>query len=154
MDARVINAARQATRDLFSTMIPLPLVPGEPRGLKEIQERFDVTGSIGLSGDCPGAVGLRFPKLLAAKVASAMLGSTVSETSIEIQETVGELTNMIAGGMKNILHDQAIRFDISLPTVIVGDNHTFNIMADTEGMAIPFDVQGLLFVVEVCLKKK
>ncbi len=154
MNPDVIRAVQKVTEDLFKTMVFLPLEAQPAHPIDAGKERFDFTGTIGLSGESPGAVGVRFPKALASKVASSMLGSPIPEDSIEVQQTVGELTNMIAGGMKNALDPSGIRFDISIPTVIAGDQHTFNILANVDGIAVPFKADGGLFVVEVCLKKK
>lgn len=154
MEPQVAQAVQKVARDVFQSMVFLPLEAMVPRALGENQTRYDLTGTIGLSGDSPGAVGVRFPKALAAKVASAMLGSPITEDSLEVQQTVGELTNMIAGGMKNELDPAGIRFDISIPTVIAGDQHTFNILANVDGIVVPFNVDGSQFVVEVCMKRK
>lgn len=154
MDIRVVNSVVKVTSEIFNTMVFLILKPGEAREIVKTSECFDFTGIIGLSGACPGAVGVRFPKALAAKVATKMLGAAVNENSTEIRDTVGELTNMVAGGLKNELDKVGIHFDISIPTVIAGDQHTFTVMGDTPGIVVPFDVEGANFMVEVCFKKK
>lgn len=154
MDQRIVDGVVKVTKEIFTTMVTLGLTPGAASENSSSEQTFDFTGMIGLSGTCPGAVGVRFPKTLAAKVASKMLGTPVAESSTEVRDTVGELTNMIAGGLKNELDKVGICFDIAIPTVIAGDQHTFRVMGDAPTHIVPFSSEGSGFVVEVCFKKK
>lgn len=154
MDPRVTKSIITSTQNIFKTMVLLPLQEGEPYQPKEPLARYDYTGVIGLSGPAAGAVNVHFSKKIAAQIASSMLGSACDEHSTEVRETVGELTNMVAGGMRNELSNQGINFDISLPTVVSGDQHSTDIRVDTPTIAVPFNVNGLEFVVEASLKLK
>lgn len=154
MNKTIADSVVKVAKEIFQTMVTIPLEAGSAHEESNSNIPFDLTGIIGLSGKNPGALGVRFPKRLAAKVAEKMLGTPVSETSLETRDVVGELTNMIAGGLKNELDKVNFHFEISIPTVIAGDQHTFTVMGDAPAIIIPFSSEGESFIVEVCFKGK
>ncbi len=92
--------------DVFETMLSMKavLVPGVNR--PAFGER--VSGSVGFAGEnVTGAVYLHLSAPFAHQVAGAMLGLPPEETASEndVNDVVGEATNMLTGGMKSWLCD-------------------------------------------------
>ncbi len=82
-------------------------------------------GCVQITGEWEGAVTLYCPEVLARNIAGIMFG--MSETEVadeEIQDTVGELTNMMAGGIKALLPSPSF---ISLPSVAEGIDYKLTI---------------------------
>src|ERR1035438_10127652 len=91
--------------DVFETMLSMKAasVPGD--GLPMFEER--VTGCVAFAGEhVNGAVYLHLGAPFAAKVAAAMLGLTPADLGdAEVNDVVGEVTNMLTGGLKSWLGD-------------------------------------------------
>lgn len=78
-------------------------------------------GIINITGEWQGAVTLQVPKRLAARVASAMFRlDSATPTLEDMQDAVGELTNMTGGNIKGLLPGTC---HLSLPTVIEGADY-------------------------------
>ena len=93
--------------DVFETMLSMKAVRAPGAALPHFDGR--VTGSVGFAGEhVTGAVYLHLSAPFASQVAAAMLGITPEEISAEneVNDVVGEATNMITGGLKSWLCDQ------------------------------------------------
>jgi chemotaxis protein CheX len=76
-----------------------------------------VAGSVQFAGPLSGVVYLLMPELLAQRIAERMLGTTDVGPN-EVKDVVGELTNMVAGGLKNDLAGAGLDSKLTIPTVI------------------------------------
>src|SRR5579872_5935742 len=91
--------------DVFETMLSMKAVPVPNSGTPQLDER--VTGSVAFAGDrINGAVYLHLTTAFAGQVAGAMLGLPAEELGeAEVNDVVGEATNMLTGGLKSWLCD-------------------------------------------------
>jgi chemotaxis protein CheX len=81
------------------------------------------TAIVGISGTMRGSFQIRIGTLAARTIASAMLGgSLVEEDDGSIDDALGELCNMIAGGWKNSFPVFS-ESTLSPPTVVSGQNY-------------------------------
>ncbi len=154
MDQRILRSIIASTQDVFKTMVFQEIHEGEASEQANPQHRYDLSGVIGLSGPASGAVCVHFSKELAAEVASSMLGQPVAADSEDTRQTVSELTNMIAGGMRNELSKDSVEFDISIPTVISGSDHRTEMRVEAASLSVPFNHKSGTFVVEACIAIK
>ena len=89
----------QATQDIWNCMLGLDLAPlaveaaAIPEGLR---------GAVALRGTFAGDVVVQAPLKLAQRAAIIMLGAE-TVTPEEINDSLGEITNMVAGGVKGLL---------------------------------------------------
>ena len=78
-----------------------------------------LAGCIQITGEWQGTVTLYAPRQLGKKIAAAMYAMDVSEVDDQqVQDVLGEITNMIAGNIKSLLPTPC---SISLPSVAVTD---------------------------------
>lgn len=125
MEAEHIEAVTKATTDLFSTMMSLELSAGETLTCRgDITDEIVITGLIGLAGAYKGTLAVHFTQAMALKSISAMLGMECEELSDDMRDAIGEVANIIAGGLKTELSARGITFDLSLPTIIAGNNYS------------------------------
>src|ERR1022692_3309542 len=84
--------------DVFETMLSMKVVSVRGDGIPPFQER--VTGNVAFAGEhINGAVYLHLGAPFATRVAAAMLGLAPGELGdIEVNDVVGEVTNMLTGG--------------------------------------------------------
>ncbi|MBF0564139.1 MAG: chemotaxis protein CheX, partial [Nitrospirae bacterium] len=66
---------------------------------------------------------------------------------------VGEITNMVTGGAKKILAERGYKFEMAIPTTIVGKNHVITHKTRGPIVIVPFKTTFGDFFVEVCFEK-
>jgi chemotaxis protein CheX len=131
-----LNPFLRATIDTMKSMVKVDAVPGKVTLMRREEERFDVSGIIGLSGGARGTVSLCFPRITALKVVSAFAGMRILALDDDAVDAVGELANIIAGAAKSHLSQYHIQ--MSLPSVVLGENHELTGPKDIIPMAVPF----------------
>lgn len=133
----------------------MELIAGEPITEKNaLPLTAHVTAVIGFAGYYRGGMGIYLPRALALKMVAAMLGVPVDQVTIDkmpadVKDAIGEIVNIIAGGAKAELSKQGITFDLSLPTVIVGEKFQVYVDNNPERVqaVIPFTAgEDQLFV--------
>jgi chemotaxis protein CheX len=119
--------------EVFSTMLSLPAVPLAAMPAGDANEH--ISGSVGFAGETvTGAVYLHLPAPLATHITAAMLGLPAEETpgDSDVNDVVGEVTNMLAGGLKSWLCDAGAACALTTPAIIRG--RSFHILA-SEGVS-------------------
>jgi chemotaxis protein CheX len=82
-----------------------------------------------------------------------MLGEEMKDMNEEINDAVGEITNMISGQARQKLADLGRALKAAIPTVITGKNHTIKHMTTYPIIAIPFNTDNGEFTIEVCFEE-
>lgn len=152
MDVRFINPFISATANALKTMAGLEVTRGSPFVKGSFQALADVSGIIGLAGEAKGAVVVSFPFDLAKRIYEAMTGESVPNGHPGIADAVGEMANMIAGGAKGALTEQGMNFRISVPSVVLGKEHTISHKSDAPCLIIPFQLGTDTFWLQVSIK--
>ena len=125
----------------------------QPQIAKESLTHGDISGIIGIAGkELSGSVAISLPEKTALFIHQMLLGEEVSHLSVGVQDTVGEIANIIAGGAKTIFTKSGLSFHISIPTVIIGKNHSLSFNVDNPMVVIPFTINGLPFSVDISIK--
>lgn len=113
----------------------------------------DVSGIIGFAGEkVIGSVAISMPMKSALGVYALMVSDTVTEITPEVQDSIGELTNIVAGNAKNFFAERDMHFNITVPSVIVGKRHNISYKENDKVLVIPFDMDNVPFVLELLLK--
>ena len=146
----VINA----TKEVFTTMVMMELEDCYP--LKEPVTSFhcSVTGMVGLAGTYTGLLSIHCPKDFAMRIPSTMLGMEVDEVGEDVNDALGEIANMLGGYVKQILSKGGLDINLSIPTVIAGEDYTVNSMSDSDCVIIPFINEAERFLVGLKLRKE
>jgi chemotaxis protein CheX len=151
MQAKFINPFLNASMNLFNEFLGLK-IQGEKPYLNPNSNKLDeISAIIGLAGDTRGAVVLSFSRITALKIVSKFADKEYTEVNNEVLNSVGELTNIIAGNAKRELEDYHI--DISLPGVIVGHKYEINWPKGIPVITIPFTCEFGKFTVNVSMKE-
>lgn len=146
----------KATSDVFRTMMRLRVVAGEVTVEKAQIRRAEVIGSIGVAGFLSGAISLFLPKALAKQAVAAMLMMDSSDELADgdLVDAIGELTNMVGGNIKTELFQKAPLFDISVPSVYIGEDLQRRTVSDDLCFHVPFTIDGQSFSVEFLMVTK
>jgi chemotaxis protein CheX len=151
LNADLINPFLSSAMNVLETMAFTKAVPGKPFLKKEKTSIGDITGVIGLTGHAQGSIAVSFSQECALFIVAQMLDEEFEEVNEEVQDAVGEMTNMISGDARRLLSEKGYNFQAGIPTIIVGPNHTINHIANGPCIVIPFKTEKGGFVVEACI---
>ena len=143
-----------ATCEVFSTMVMMEATEDYP--LKEPVHRFkcSITGMVGFAGIYSGVISIHCPVALALRITSSMLGMECDEVNEDLNDAIGEIANMLGGGVKQLLSKGGLDIKLSIPTVISGEEYTINSLSDIDCVIIPFVIDNDRFLVGLTLKKE
>lgn len=134
--------ADESVASVFSMMLsisaePTPVTPPPIAGAN------GRTAIVGFSGSLRGSCDLRLSTAAACAITSAMLGgASIDEDDDSIDDAVGELCNMIAGGWKNRVDSLAATCALSPPTVISGCNYKIHVNASSARLQRTYTFRG------------
>jgi chemotaxis protein CheX len=153
-DVEIVNPFLESMSNVLATMAMLEPQPGSAE-LKEQDVAFgEVTGIIGLIGEnFKASMALSFSKPVILEITARMLGEPVAEIDDTVIDLVGEVTNMVTGGAKNLLSQKGYSIGLSTPMVVTGVNHTVTHKASGPRIVVPFSLDAGEFFVEVCFEQ-
>lgn len=153
MDVKYINPFINSLINTLEMMIGVAAESKPPYVKEDSVTPGDITGIIGFAEkDISGSIALSFPEDTALKIYNAMTGDNMLKITKDVEDSIGELANIVAGGAKTVLATEGLSFHISIPSVVVGRNHTINHKADAPIVVIPFQLDKHRFVMEVSMK--
>ena len=154
MNAEFINPFIAALLNVLQTMAQTELVPGKPKKKNDNQAGGDISGLIGMVGDTiQGSMSISFDKGLVLEIMHKMLGEKSENIDSDVQDMVGEITNMICGGAKNELGQKGFDFGMATPVVVSGTNHTIKHQVNGKKMVMPFSHESGMLYLEMCFNK-
>ncbi|ENN97428.1 MULTISPECIES: chemotaxis protein CheX [Pseudoalteromonas] len=154
MNVEFINPFLSSLINVLSTMAQTELKPGKPR-IKTDEVAFgDVSGLIGMVGaQTRGSFSITFDENLALTIMERMLGERPDNIDDEVTDMVGEITNMVTGGAKNLLGEKGYDFDMATPIVVAGKGHTITHKSKGKKIIMPFSCDAGDANIEVSFDK-
>ncbi len=149
MDVSFINPFISSTMATYSSMLGDTIKPLKPYLKKEPFPTYDISSTIGLSGNAQGIIAIAYDMNTAIKTVEGMLGCPVAANSADLTDAVGEIVNIVAGFAKKDLTQYNL--EISLPAVITGVNHFICTPSRTPAIVVPFTSKYGNFAMEVAL---
>lgn len=138
-----IDEAFQATLSVTPKLTETPVMVDEAC----------IISSIGFMGTLDGSFSVCLPYSSAKTIVSKMLQMEIEQVNDDVIDGIGELVNMIAGGVKMKLVKCEQNFEISIPTTIKGNRMV--ILSDfskTTMMTLNYDFEEILFSVSFIYK--
>jgi chemotaxis protein CheX len=127
---------------------------GTPTIKSDAKAYGDVTGIMSLVGDkAKGSIALSFTKPVIFELMHRILGAESEEIDDMSMDMAGELANMVAGVTKRLLSNQGYDFSLSLPSVVLGDNHVVTHKFDGKKFVLPYSTDSGTFSVEFCFEE-
>lgn len=139
--------------DVFDTMLSLHVNPAQKTDLPQEGER--VSGSVGFAGETVnGVIYLHLSANFAKELTAKMLGLPMEEITgeTEVNDVIGEMTNMLTGGLKSWMCDVGAECAVSTPAIIRGAAFSIEPMPDVERGWLLFDRHGQRVTVEIHIK--
>lgn len=151
-DVEIAKHFVKATVSILSTMAGVAATPGKPFVKKDKEAAGDISAIIGVTGPKNGTISVSFFKDSATELVMGMLGDDVEDMEQDMQDAVGEVTNMISGQARASIAESGLILQGSTPSVVVGKDHQIHHMNRATVMAIPFATPCGSFTVEFCLE--
>lgn len=99
-----------------------------------------VTGMIGIHGNVSGFVTVNMAEQVAFSAVGGLLQDRFDKLDAQVIDGVGEMTNIIAGGIKNGLAGSPWGFsNVTIPSVIVGRNYQIAYAKGLDFLAVTFE---------------
>jgi chemotaxis protein CheX len=170
-DEEIQVMATNAINNVFSTMLSSPVslkttkVYPNDTETKPATSVFNgneaqISSSVGFAGLVNGVMHLTVLESVAMVLACKFLGMEKEEVEEEgidtIDDTMGELANMIAGDFKNKLCDRGFQCMLTLPSVVRGGNLKIQSKIDEGARRHNYDFQtcSSSLIVDLILKHK
>lgn len=140
---------------VFGGMVPIEVAIGTISSDTASQVKGDVMAMVGIAGkQVSGTISMFVSAKLATKMASLFLGRAIETIGNEVFEIVGEITNIIAGGITAALSTDEI-FKFSMPTVMMINNQgIYYPSSDIQYVAVPVHAEDADFFITTAIKYK
>lgn len=153
MNVEFVNPFLTSLLNVLSTMAMLEAKPGKPTLKKGSTAKGDVTGLIGMiSNKAKGSLAITFTESVVLEINRRMLGEAPATIDDSVVDLVGEITNMVCGGAKRELANKGYDFDLAIPGMIAGKNHSVTHKAKGPAVLIPFTTEHGNFYLEVAFE--
>lgn len=150
MDILIINALLDSLMKIFNTMVGVMPVPGVPVPKQDNVSLGEVSGIMLMEAEkAKGSMAISFSQGAIARVANKMLGDKLQNIDDTARDLTGEMTNMLVGGAKSILAERGYVFDMSIPDVVAGKNHTIEHKYHGQTVILPFSLEQDKFYLEI-----
>jgi len=147
LNERLEQAVIHAVAKLLDSMIPMSFEKGDSGDGNG--SKTHLLGTINVNGKLNGSISVSMPVPLALDMTAVMLEEELDEVTDDVYETVAEMTNIIAGGIKTYLCQQEEVFSLGLPQVL--ELAQFEARSDGHRLAVPIRTEKGSFVVLTAL---
>jgi chemotaxis protein CheX len=149
----LIKPFEEATRNIYSTMLGIELSRTGQFISQDHDVKYDVSGTMGITGDVTGNIAISFPYHLACRVVSMLLGDEITEYNEMVADGVGEMINMVTGDAKRIFEERKVNFEIALPQIIEGQGHKISCNSSVPHIILQFETADKEpFAIQIAVK--
>jgi len=140
------------TKEIFETMIMVDVTPGIPLEEHVSKFRCSMSAMVGFAGYKQGNLALHTPAKVAMGLTQDFLGMDINEINADVEDAMGELANMLAGSLKPFISTDGGKVELSLPSVVYGEEYTLTVVNKADWVIVPFTVSHGDFL--ICLEFK
>ena len=121
VESSYIPASIASVRKLFATLLRWEIESEPAETAADFEPTRDISGIIAFTGELNGTIVISFDSEVVFCAVEALLGDKPSELTDDAVDTVAELTNMVAGGIKEQLPFEEIK--LGMPATVSGVGH-------------------------------
>ncbi len=139
----------ESTEEIFSTMIFMDIAAQDPLEATREVLGCHVSAMIGLTGGFSAMLGIHCPEAVGLAITGEMLGMDIQEIDADVKDALGEIANMIAGGLKERFAAEDIGLELAIPTAVSGKSYTISAPKGSNRIVVPFTVASGTFYIEI-----
>ena len=139
----------ETTEEIFSTMVFMDISAAAPLEQGKRVLGCHISAMIGLSGDFSAMLGIHCPEAVGLAISGAMLGMEIDEIDADVKDAMGEIANMVAGGLKERFAAEEIDLELAIPTAISGKSFTIASSTRSNRVIVPFNIESGQFFIEI-----
>ena len=127
---------------------------GQVTRLNEVEEPM-IVAAIGFVGEVNGVAYLYFGQALAAHIAAQMLGmdaESFAENPDVLNDSIGEIANVVIGSYKNNLCDLGFECRLTIPSIVRGSAFCIETSAEMERFFACFDLFDQTLVIDLIVQ--
>lgn len=117
---QLTRSLTEVTLETLESLISVTPTVQSNDGFSRAPDKTDIIASIGIAGRLEGSLSLFFSKEASCRIVSKMLSTTITEMNQDVADGIGEIANILAGGLKTKIGGQGRDFEISIPMVVKG----------------------------------
>jgi chemotaxis protein CheX len=150
--AEIAALVIENTEKVFSVMLGMNVAPQPMQVQMSVEaDGNSIVSILGFAGAWSGAGCVSCSSELARKIAASMLMAEYDSVNDDVLDAIGEITNMVIGNFKDAAAPMLGQLGLSTPTVIFGRNFRARNLNGQVWTAVPFECDGEIFEVKVCL---
>jgi chemotaxis protein CheX len=143
------QAIIDGTEEVFTTMLMMELDTGTPIEGPGGDVASNITSMLGLGKDIKGMLAVHCPEIVAKDITGTFLGIEVEELDEDVKDAIGEIANMVAGSLKTYFQNHDKNIELAIPITVVGKSFHTAGMSGATRVAVPFSMNGTVFLVEL-----
>jgi len=142
-----------AVSEMFDKMLSMQVQVSQIDALKTISGNR-IVGSVSFAGQVMGNISIQVPHDFARVMTAAMLGMELEEVKgeEEVHDVIGEVSNMVGGSMKSRFCDSGLPCELSIPTIMSGNDFKVESMDWVRSERFVFSNQQYSGIVEVFIR--
>lgn len=153
LDETLVKCAVDGVVNAFSNLFGVTPKVGAHSVRNDFVSQGDISGILGMIQErIEATLVVSFQKNTIFSLLEKMYGNPFKEMDNSVKQGVGELTNIIYAGMKKDLNEKGHKFKMSIPTVVIGANHSVYNIHNGKTLIIPFGTDSGDFFVEITLQ--
>ena len=139
----------ETAEEIFSTMIFMDISADAPLEQGKQALGCHVSAMIGLTGGFSAMLGIHCPEAIGLAISGEMLGMEMKEIDADVKDALGEIANMLAGGIKERFAAESIDLELAIPTTVSGKSFTIASPKRSNRVIIPFNIESGQFFIEM-----
>lgn len=150
-DINFLNPFLSATVKALETQASTKAKPGKVFKKNADDKLFgDISGVVGMnSSKFKGTIVVSFPETTYCKIISRMLGEDHQKITKDVEDGIGELTNLIFTQARVKLNDQGYGIQMAIPTILTGEKVQNEKIPGGSRVVIPFSTDAGDFFIEI-----
>lgn len=156
LDEAMVKIIDKAVVETFSSFMGFtPVLQHSEKCDRVLSDRYEISGIIAfIQESIEGTLAIRFRQESILKLLSRIYGEELSVLDNRVIGGVAELANVIHGIAKEDLNLQGYHYQMCLPVVIIGDNHSVVSALSGQKLIMKYDLDGEQAIIELVLHRQ
>ena len=147
----VFKEITEITRLVIKSMSSVDIIQGKTYTTEENPIIGDLSATLGIMGETRLTLTVSFKKEAATMIYYGLFQGEDAEPSINhLADMVGEITNVIAGKYRSYLSRKGMKFESSIPSIVVGPQRLYH-PTGCITRAIPFYMEDSAMYIEISI---